>query len=147
MENNELKLRAATLLRVLFVIALVTVISGYPRPVVHAADSTDPPVPLLSKGHSVDWWFVFKFNSSAFPGCGDDAARSCPFGGDVRNYAAFGQQYVFASSETPSLQKGSNCAGDTTADPIGATFDEIYNNSFYYVIWNDQFYDDPLIHG
>jgi hypothetical protein len=27
------------------------------------------------------------------------------------------------------------------ADPIGATFDEIYNGSLHYVVWNDQFYD------
>ena len=37
--------------------------------------------------------------------------------------------------------------GDTTADPIGATFEEVYDNSFHYVIWNDQFYDDPEING
>jgi hypothetical protein len=59
----------------------------------------------------------------------------------------FGQQYAFASSESPSLKQGNDCAGDTTADPVGATFDEIYNNSFHYVIWNDQFYDDPPIKG
>jgi hypothetical protein len=33
--------------------------------------------------------------------------------------------------------------GDTTEDPVGATFDEIYNGSFNYVVWNDQFYQDP----
>src|SRR2546421_12659613 len=37
--------------------------------------------PLLQKGHPVDWWFVFKFNSAAFPGCGSGADRTCPFGG------------------------------------------------------------------
>ena len=42
------------------------------------------PAPLLSAGHPVDWWFVFKFNSANFPGCGGTAARSCPFGGEVQ---------------------------------------------------------------
>ena len=32
-------------------------------------------------------------------------------------------------------------------DPLGATFDEVYNGSFHYVVWNDQFYDDPKIAG
>jgi hypothetical protein len=59
----------------------------------------------------------------------------------------FGQQYVYASSEKPSLQKGGGCAGGTTTDPLGATFDEVYNSSVYYLIWNDQFYDDPTIKG
>ena len=37
-----------------------------------------------------------------------------------------------------------SCVGDTTIDPVGATFDELYNGHFFYVVWNDQFYDDPL---
>jgi len=39
------------------------------------------------------------------------------------------------------------CVGDTTKDPLGATFGQVYNGSFFYVIWNDQFYDDPEIDG
>ena len=104
------------------------------------------PVPLLEKGHPVDWWFAFKFNSAKFPECSLDISRQCPFGGEPQHYS-FGQQFVYASSESPSLHKGSDCVGDTTADPVGATFDEVYNGSFYYVIWNDQFYDDPVISG
>ena len=48
------------------------------------------------------------------------------------------------------LQRGSfvtarrGCIGDTTADPLGATFDQVYNGTFHYVIWNDQFYGDPM---
>ncbi len=106
----------------------------------------DMPAPLLEKGHPVDWWFVFKFNSQVFPGCGENVTRACPFGGKVQNYT-FGQQFVYASSENSSLKKGSGCAGGTTTDPLGATFDEVYNGSFHYVIWNDQFYDDPAIQG
>jgi hypothetical protein len=107
----------------------------------------DIPSPLLAKGHPVDWWFVFKFNSSVFPGCGGGAARTCPFGGEVQNYRAFSQKFVFASSEMHTLQEGNACAGDTTTDPIGATFAQVYDNSFHYLIWNDQFYDDPVING
>jgi hypothetical protein len=109
--------------------------------------TTTAPSPLLENGHPVDWWFVFKLNSAAFPGCGSGVTRQCIFGGDVQNYKAFGQRFVYASSENPSLQKGSGCTGDTVNDPVGATFDEVYNNNFYYLIWNDQFYDDPAIHG
>jgi Deoxyribonuclease II len=138
------------------------------------------PYPMLQKGHPVDWWFVFKFNAKAFPGCGTVENRACPFGGDVQSYPSFGQQFAYASSETPVLQPGTGCAGaqvsstpptatasttgapaaqppgssatdKTTAtpvtDPIGATFDEVYNGQFHYVVWNDQFYGDPVIKG
>jgi hypothetical protein len=125
---------------------ILIVLSDYQH-VGYAAPANEAPVPLLNAGHRVDWWFVFKFNSKAFPGCGGSATRTCPFGGNVQDYKVFGQQFVYASSESPSLQKGSGCAGDSTADPLGATFDQVYNNSFHYVVWNDQFYDDPAIKG
>ena len=111
-------------------------------------DVQGTPAPLLSKGHPVSWWFVFKLNSAAFPGCGTGATRVCLFGGDVQNYRQpFGQQFVYASSESPTLQQGKGCAGNTTDDPVGATFEQVYDGSFFYVIWNDQFYDDPTIAG
>ncbi|MBZ5521456.1 MAG: SH3 domain-containing protein [Acidobacteriia bacterium] len=109
--------------------------------------SSGGPAPLLAKGHPVTWWFAFKFNSAIFPGCAAGATRSCLTGGQVQNYKNFSQQFAFASSENRSLQAGSGCAGDTTADPVGATFEQVYDNSFFYVIWNDQFYDDPAIQG
>jgi hypothetical protein len=105
------------------------------------------PYPMLKKGHPVAWWFVFKFNSAAFPGCGAGVTRSCPFGGTPQPYTAFGQQFAYASSESPTLQQGDGCAGDATSDPIGATFDQVFNGAFHYLIWNDQFYDDPAIQG
>jgi hypothetical protein len=111
------------------------------------AFAANPPLPLLSKGHPVDWWFVFKFNSAKFPGCGATAAPSCPFGGSVQSYPASSQQFVYASSEDRVLHKGSDCVGDSTDDPVGASFDEVYNGSYYYLVWNDQFYQDPPIHG
>jgi hypothetical protein len=104
------------------------------------------PVPLLQKDRPVDWWFVFKLNAATFPACGG-ADRTCLFGGEVQSYKSFSQQYVYASSESPTLQQGGGCAGDSVNDPIGATFDEVYNGSYHYVVWNDQFYDDPEIQG
>lgn len=112
------------------------------------ASAAEAPVPLVAKGQSVSWWFVFKFNSQVFPECGQGQSRQCPFGGNPKPYpAGFGQQFVYASDVHPSLQKGGGCLGDTTADPVGATFDEIYNGSYHYVVWNDQFYGDPAIQG
>jgi hypothetical protein len=101
------------------------------------------PVPLLAAGKAVDWWFVFKFNATAFPNCGGTVQRACLFGGDAQNYK-FGLQFAFASSAKPSLQMGPGCAGDTTTDPVGATFGQVYNGSFFYAIWNDQFKGDPM---
>lgn len=128
---------------------------GYKDTSAFAQDSAKPtatqsstPAPLLEKGHPVDWWFVFKFNAKSFPGCGENAARACLFGGTVQDYQGhYSQQFVYASSEHPSLQEGSGCVGDTLKDPVGTTFDEVYNNSYYYVLWNDQFYDNPPIKG
>jgi len=109
----------------------------------------DQPSPLLGKGRPVQWWFVFKLNSAVFPGCSGTAQRSCPFGGSVQSATKykFGQQYVYASSDKATLSAGTDCAGDSTDDPIGATFGEIYSGSYYYVVWNDQFYDHPVIQG
>ena len=102
------------------------------------------PTPFLSAGQPVDWWFVFKFNAGAFPGCGGGAQRSCPFGGTVQAYDHFSQQFAYASSNAHALQEGGSCAGDSTTDPVGATFDQVYNGHLFYVVWNDQFYGDPL---
>src|ERR1051325_5032164 len=118
-----------------------------PPPPQPSAGTSGAPIPLLAKGHPVDWWFVFKFNSASFPMCGGTAVRSCAFGGDVQNYPIFSQQFVFASSENHALQQGNDCLGDTTDDPLGATFDEVYNSTFHFIVWNDQFYDDPQIQG
>ncbi|ADW68927.1 deoxyribonuclease II [Granulicella tundricola] len=105
------------------------------------------PYPLLAAGHPVDWFFVFKLNAQAFPGCAGGDTRTCPFGGtkqDSDKYAHFSQQFVYASSEAHTLQTGGNeCLGTTEQDPVGATYDEIYNGSYHYVVWNDQPYGDP----
>ena len=108
------------------------------------------PRPLLAKGQlPVDWWFVFKFGSAKpFAGCGPDTGkRVCPFGGAVRTDGSFGQQFVYASSKDRKLTKGRGCLGAHVDDPLGATFDQVYGGSFFYVVWNDQFYRDPAICG
>ena len=136
---NVLKSKPSFFVEITVAVLMLIVLPQYGQRVGYAAPRTNAPVPLLSAGHPVDWWFVFKFNSGAFPGCGGSATRTCPFGGTVQPYRAFGQQYVYASSERSSLQKGTGCVGDTTADPLGATVDEVYNNDFHYVPrWSPQ---------
>ncbi len=104
--------------------------------------------PLLSKGKAVDWWFIFKFNAGSFPGCGGTSKRKGIFGGKVHDYHGwYSQQYIYASSANPELQKGTGCLGDSLNDPLGATFAQVYFGSSYYVVWNDQFYGDPKIPG
>jgi hypothetical protein len=109
-----------------------------------AAPPATAPTPLLKTGQPVDWWFVFKFNTDSFPACGGTAQRACLFGGTAQTYKSFGQQFAFASSANHTLQQGSGCAGDTTTDPLGATFNQVYNGKLFYVLWNDQFYGDPI---
>lgn len=148
MQSKNLKSKFKIVFRVVVVFLCLTAFSGHPGNVGYAWATGESPAPLLERGHPVDWWFVFKFNSKSFPGCGgeDNQQRQCLFGGDVQHYT-FGQQFVYASDETQNLQKGGGCIGGTTADPLGATFDEVYNGALFYVIWNDQFYDDPAIKG
>lgn len=108
------------------------------------ANAADAPVPLLEKDKPVDWWFVYKFNAQTFPTCDkdEDADRECPFGGNPAAYRN-SQQFVFASSANASLTKSDGCAG--TTDPVATTFDQIYGGKFRYLVWNDQFYQEPKI--
>jgi hypothetical protein len=110
----------------------------------------EAPVPLLEQGKPVDWWLVFKLGSGPkFRGCTPAAtAVACPFGGkDQTKNKPVGQQYIFASSSASTLQKGDGCAGQSTSDPIGATFGEVYDKPHFYVVWNDQFYGAPAVKG
>src|SRR5256885_172939 len=127
-------------LRCFVIIALGLSAIGYTVPAGHAADA---PKPLLAKDSPVDWWFVFKFNGTAFPSCTQAAKRKCTFGGELQEYKKAGQQYAVASPGS-ALKKSANlCVGVTTEDPVGATFDQVYRGKFFYVLWNDQFYNDP----
>jgi len=110
---------------------------------VSAWAQSSAPVPLLRSGQPVGWWFVFKFNTATFNGCGG-AQRACLFGGQVQTYkSGFGQQFAVASSENARLIQGTGCAGDTTNDPIGATFNQVYTGHYFYALWNDQFDGSP----
>jgi hypothetical protein len=100
----------------------------------------------VAVGHPVDWWFAFKLNAGVFPACDARKERVCQFGGDTSFvHGNFGQHFVFATNEDGTLDGGSDCLGDETSDPVGATFSQVYNGSLFYVLWNDQFYGDPQI--
>jgi hypothetical protein len=104
-----------------------------------------PPVPLVSQGHPADWIFVFKLNAGVFPTAANDPARACPFGGSPTRYRqAFSQQYAYASSANPTLQTGQGLVGTGPGDPVGATFAQVYNGNYSYVVWNDQFQGHPM---
>jgi len=109
-----------------------------------AAQPATAPTPLLDTRTKVDWWFVFKFNAASFPNSCPTAQRACLFGGGVQAYQQFSQQFAYASSANHKLQQGGGCVGVTTDDPLGATFNEVYNGKLFYVLWNDQFYGDPI---
>ncbi len=135
--------RSSRLLRLLLPLLMLLCIASLAAQQPAAPAPAPAPAPLLKTGQPVDWWFAFKFNAESFPGCGD-ALRACLFGGAVQQYRTFSQQFAYASSANHELQQGAGCVGDTTTDPLGATFDQVYNGAFFYVLWNDQFYGDPL---
>jgi hypothetical protein len=113
-----------------------------------ADDAPPAPRPLIAKGQPVDWWFAFKFDGEAFPGCNDEADESCRFGGNLQKYTTpEGEQFVFASSDKPALRLSNACIGQGDDDPLGATFAQVYSGTAYYVIWNDAFSGDPAIPG
>src|ERR1700687_6030403 len=125
MESCTLKVRLARSLKMALVCFWLIALPAYPDGDAKASNSA--PVPLLKAAHPVDWWFIFKFNAHLLPGCATGASRACPFGGTVQTtpkYKLFSQQFAYASSEHDVLQLGSDCVGDTTADPLGATFDK-----------------------
>jgi hypothetical protein len=109
-----------------------------------AGQQATAPSPLLDSKTKVDWWLIFKFNAGAFPQSCTGTQRACPFGGTVQPYRQFSQEFAYASSANHVLQQGGSCVGGTTTDPLGATFSEVYKGSFFYVLWNDQFYGDPM---
>ena len=116
------------------------------------------PAPLLSPRKPVDWWFLFKFNSEEAPGDPELLGKSGIF--DAKGIkrpdydkkgSKFSRHYIYASSANPALQlgKGNNVVGATLTDPLGATFAQVYlaDTPPYYVLWNDQFYGDPMKSG
>jgi hypothetical protein len=112
------------------------------------------PTPMAGKDQPVDWLFAYKFNAASYPGCNDDGVvppvgSKGIFGGTVEEYkSGHSQQYVFATNKNPTLVKGKECIGATLNDPLGATFAQVYNNpGYFYVLWNDQFYKNPIDNG
>ncbi|CAE7181691.1 hypothetical protein AK812_SmicGene6409 [Symbiodinium microadriaticum] len=110
------------------------------------ARSSGSPVPLLGDGFPVDWWFAFKPTAEAFPNC--SSQLTCEFGGDKSAFKSWSLQYVLASSKsgrTTAMSLHSDCLGNG-ADPVARTFAQVYSGiAANYVIWNDQFYGDPLL--
>lgn len=114
--------------------------------------------PLVGPGKPVDWLFVFKFNASTMPGDPSAFSKTGIFnapGIDRPEYdgdkAKFSRHYLFASSDDQNLQlgKGKDTVGASKADPLGATFAQVYlaKTPPYYVVWNDDFYNDPMKGG
>jgi len=125
---------------------LFLVLSFFPEQLSGQGTQTAPS-PLWSANQPVDWWFAFKFNTATFPRP-HTTPPTCIFGGTPggrRQYTRIGQSYVAASSEHAALTKGDGYLGDGPADPLGATFDEVYNGDLSYLVWNDQFYRSPVL--
>ena len=111
-------------------------------PPMSAPGGVGAPAPLLAVGRPVEWWFAYKFSSGEFKTAADDPGRVCAFGGTLAK-GSFSLKYAVASSENPTLTDGPGLIGQGGGDPLGATFSQIYNGKYYFVVWNDQFYGDP----
>jgi hypothetical protein len=130
----------------LWLCVLFVIVSSSPE---HSSgqQAQSTPSPLWSGSQSVDWWFAFKFNAETFPRP-STTVPTCMFGGKpggTRKYTRIGQSYVTASSTHTALVKGTGFLGDSLADPLGATFNEVYNGDLSYLVWNDQFYRSPVL--
>ncbi len=104
-------------------------------------------MPLAGPNEPVDWMFAYKFNDGSFPDPPPPKGSvNGIFGGTPKDYPdGFSQQYVFATSKNPTLVKGAGPIGATLTDPLGATFGQVYlRPGYFYILWNDQFYDDPI---
>lgn len=104
--------------------------------------------PLLAANQPVEWWFAFKFNAATFQSAESNESNPGIFGGTPKDYTSdkseFCLSYAVASSVAPTLQMGPGYIGGSLNDPLGATFNQLYNGTCNYVLWNDQFYNDPL---
>ena len=93
----------ARLPRAAFLAAALFSLTLFSLPIGNLSYAADAPTPLLEKGKPVDWWFIFKFNTSSFPLCGGGAPRVCSFGGDAQNYKQWSQQFAYASASGKGL--------------------------------------------
>jgi len=103
--------------------------------------------PLVKAGSPDQWVFAFKLNARKFPTKLSDAGGDCLYGGDKMTAGAVGQRYFMASKGSPTLKDGPGQIGTSDQDPLGATFGQIYTGKYHYIVWNDQFDDQPLVHG
>jgi hypothetical protein len=110
-----------------------------------AAPSHSPAPAPMADGKAQDWVLVFKFNAKTVPTPEPAATRPCPFGAAKPHPGVIGLAYAFASDAKPQLRAGAGLAGTGTSDPLGATFSQVWNGNYHYVVWNDQFYRFPQI--
>lgn len=128
---------------------LVAGLASAPAAAAWAVQPSDPsaaaaPTPL-EQAAPADWIFIFKLNARTFPTSATFTPRPCPFGGTAQPYTSFSQQYAYATSQTPVLKAGPGLVGTSLDDPLGATFAKIWNGNYNYVVWNDQFYQNPAL--
>lgn len=106
---------------------------------------TDTLAPLAGDGTPVDWWFAFKFATTGFEGCSGELR--CIFGGEPQNDRKYGLKFVSSQSvagRTSGLDFQETCLG-SGEDPVAKTFAQVYDGAANYIIWNDQFYEDPKL--
>jgi len=102
--------------------------------------------PKSGTGSDLEWFFAFKMNTASYSGCSGKV--SCIFGGDVQDYSyGYSLQYVStqrSSGSTSKMSLSSKCLG-SGEDPVAKTFAQVYDGTAdNFVIWNDQFYQDPM---
>jgi len=120
---------------------LVSGVTPFANPAAAQPAASTVPMPLLHSQRGADWVFVYKFNASTFPTPKDP---DCIFGGTPDDRKS-SQAFAVASSDSTTLVTGSGLIGTSLADPVGATFNQIYNGNLSFIVWNDQFYGDPRL--
>jgi hypothetical protein len=90
-----------------------------------------------------NWVFAFKLNGTTFETPPTD---TCLFGGKPQTKKA-SLAYAEATSDSTALVPGPGLLGTSLNDPVGATFNQIYNNRLNFIVWNDQLYRHPSIKG
>jgi hypothetical protein len=109
-----------------------------------SAESAPAPGPRIDGLTPADWIFAFKLNAATASTTA--TLGNCTFGGAPKSYHS-SQHYVVASSLDPQLRDGPGLVGTGSSDPVGATFELIYQSDLSFVVWNDQFYRHPNIAG
>lgn len=99
------------------------------------------PQPRIDRTHTSDWIFAYKFNGADFP---TNPVAQCRFGGTPQTDKG-SQHYAATWSGVGTLVDQPGLIGSELSDPLGATFDEIYNGNLFFVAWNDQFDTHPSL--